>query len=245
MAESNHYYYPDGRPCYTVTGKNGKERPTTLRDARKIGLVPSVTTIIGCADKPGLMNWKIDQAILAALTCPRNDGEDEAEYLSRIKKDAQETARKAAERGTQIHGWIEDFFNGIGHEGAKPFYASVDKTVFMETGEEWWNTEHSFATYTYGGKCDLHTGNHLIDIKTTEKDISELKLWDEHFMQAAAYDRGIAGGPRRCGILYVNSINAESRLIWIEPDDKARGWAMFSSLLEYWYIKNKMEVRRD
>jgi hypothetical protein len=44
-----HWYGLDGTPRYTITGKNGKERNTTLRDARVMNLVPSVTTIIRCA----------------------------------------------------------------------------------------------------------------------------------------------------------------------------------------------------
>ena len=55
--ENGHWYQKDGSPAYMIVGKNGKERPTTLRDARKLGFVPSVTTIIGCADKPPIVWW--------------------------------------------------------------------------------------------------------------------------------------------------------------------------------------------
>jgi hypothetical protein len=34
-SESNHWYTRDGIPQYTIVGKNGKERNTTLRDARE------------------------------------------------------------------------------------------------------------------------------------------------------------------------------------------------------------------
>ena len=67
-AESGHWYAQDGEPMYTIVGANGVERNTTLRDARKEGFVPSVTTIIGIAAKPSLENWKIDQALNSALT---------------------------------------------------------------------------------------------------------------------------------------------------------------------------------
>ena len=49
-SESNHWYTRDGVPRYTVMGKNGKERNTTLRDARTENLVPSVTTV--CEEVP-------------------------------------------------------------------------------------------------------------------------------------------------------------------------------------------------
>lgn len=110
MAE--HWYTRQGKPCYTVLGKNGKERDTTLADARKLGLVPSVTTIIREASAPALERWKREQMMLSALTLPRNEGEPEAEWLKRVLVDAEETARKAAERGTEIHDAIEKGFRG-------------------------------------------------------------------------------------------------------------------------------------
>jgi len=76
-AESTHWYTREGVPMYTVEAKNGNQRPTTLRDARALDLVPSVTTVLNVAAKPGLEAWKQRQLLLAALTLPRS--EDEAE----------------------------------------------------------------------------------------------------------------------------------------------------------------------
>jgi hypothetical protein len=69
-AESLHWYDRDGKPAYTVKAKDGSDRPATLRDARKLNLVPSVTTIIRCAAAPGLELWKANQLMMAALTLP-------------------------------------------------------------------------------------------------------------------------------------------------------------------------------
>jgi hypothetical protein len=245
-SESGHWYDKEGNPAYTIIGKNGVERPTTLRDAKKLGLVPSVTTIIRCAAAPGLENWKQDQAILAALTCPKIDGEDEAAYLSRIKKDAAEQAKKAAERGTQIHAWVQMGFEGkdIPEEGER-YYWGAYQTLIENCEEQEWITEKPFASGRYGGKCDLHNDHYLIDIKTTDKDISTVKTWDEHAMQLAAYDNGIGGKCvvwRECGILYINVSTAESRLIWIPKEKIERGYMCFCSLLDYWYFKTGLEV---
>ena len=60
-SESGHWYTQEGEPMYTIIGANGKERNTTLRDAKKENLVPSVTTILGMIAKPSLENWKINQ----------------------------------------------------------------------------------------------------------------------------------------------------------------------------------------
>ena len=54
--ESGHYYTRDGSPAYTTNG-----RGTTLRDARKLGLKPSVTTILQVVDKAALTSWLVRQ----------------------------------------------------------------------------------------------------------------------------------------------------------------------------------------
>ena len=87
LSESGHWYDHKGNAKYTLIGKNGKERNTTLRDARKLILVPSVTGILGIAAKPGLVNWMIDQGISAALTLQRLEGESDYDFLNRVKLD--------------------------------------------------------------------------------------------------------------------------------------------------------------
>jgi len=111
-AESLHWYARDGSPAYTVKAKDGSDRPTTLRDARKLNLCPSVTSIIKCAAAPGLEMWKQNQVLLAALTLQRRENEPEAAYLTRILQDSKEQAKKAAERGSAIHAAIQGHYEG-------------------------------------------------------------------------------------------------------------------------------------
>ena len=67
----------DGVPLHTVLSAKGEPRPTTLRDARKLGLLPSVTNILSILSKPELTSWLQEQAVMAALTLPRIAGETE------------------------------------------------------------------------------------------------------------------------------------------------------------------------
>ena len=87
-SESNHWYTRDGVPRYTVMGKNGKERNTTLRDARAENLVPSVTTVLTVMAKPALIQWLQKQVLMAALTLPRRDEELETDYIDRLMVDS-------------------------------------------------------------------------------------------------------------------------------------------------------------
>ncbi|MBE3145094.1 MAG: hypothetical protein IMZ61_14425 [Planctomycetes bacterium] len=244
-SEAGHWYKKDGSPCYTIEAKSGQIRPTTLRDARKLGLVPSVTTVIRCAAAPGLTNWMIDQAILAALTCPRIDGEDETAYLSRIKADSKEQARKASERGILIHAVVQHGFEDhlpLARWDGYEYYASARKTLVSWCGLREWISEKSFATTRYGGKVDLHNDDYLIDVKSTDKDITTLETWDEHKIQLAGYNGGLGGNARKCGILYINVNTAESRLVWIDEKELDKGWKMFSALLDFWYAKTGLEA---
>jgi hypothetical protein len=107
----NHWYTRDGVPQYTVPSKkDGSPRNTTLRDARTMNLVPSVTTILSVAAKPALTNWLQQQVLLAALTLPRRPDEPEKEYIDRIINDSKEQGRSAADAGTDIHASIQGFY---------------------------------------------------------------------------------------------------------------------------------------
>ncbi|OQB26249.1 MAG: hypothetical protein BWY11_00025 [Firmicutes bacterium ADurb.Bin182] len=235
--ESGHWYTKTGETCYEIEGKKGM-RPTTLRDARKLNLVPSVTTIISCASAPQLVNWKIDQAILSSLTLTRNENETEQEYLARIKADAQEQAKKAAERGTYIHAVVQGGFEGEPiSKDDRIYYESARNTLVVATDNEQWVCEKSFATERYGGKADLHTSKFLVDIKTTDKPIDGLKLWDNHYLQLAAYRVGLEIYEAQCGILYINSVTAESKLIWADEKELGKGWKCFKALLDFYYAK--------
>lgn len=235
--ESGHWYRKDGSPAYTIIGKNGKERNTTLRDAKKEGLLPSVTTIIKCAAAPGLENWKAQQILMASLTTTRIENEPESAWIERIIADSQEQALKARERGTLIHAWVQGGFeNEPLPDEAKIYFLAASETLIKEVGLQIWKCELPFATERYGGKVDLQTNDFIIDIKTTEKDLADIKTWPEHHMQLAAYSQG---NGQKCGILYIN-YQADAKLIWITDEEKETGWKCFNALLDFYYAKSKL-----
>ena len=112
-SESGHYYDSvTGEPRYTVVGKNGKERATTIKDAKPRGWLPSVTTIMKVMAAPGLENWKQDQVLISAATMPMNDLTEE-QWRKAVKLEAKERSIKAAERGTALHAAIEVWLDGL------------------------------------------------------------------------------------------------------------------------------------
>ncbi|MCP5560201.1 MAG: PD-(D/E)XK nuclease family protein [Verrucomicrobiaceae bacterium] len=105
---ASHWYLPDGTPYHEVVRADGNGmRPVTLRDARKSNAYPSVTNILGVLAKPGLDAWKQEQAILAALTLPKQDDEPIDAFARRVVQDMSVQVRSAADLGSTVHAAIE------------------------------------------------------------------------------------------------------------------------------------------
>lgn len=255
-AESVHWYRAeDGAPQYTVKAKDGSDRPTTLRDARKMDLVPSVTTVLKVAAKPGLEVWKNEQMLLAALTLPRKPEESEKEFIARIVADSKETGKQAAEAGTRIHESIEAWIEGVRpveHEDiAKAFEESIFEH-FKTHPMQPWLTERAFASpLGFGGKVDLYciADEHApvgIVLDAKSKDFGpddKVEAYDEHLMQLAAYRYGLGVPHARCANVFVSRSHPGLVKVVEWPEDElAKGWEMFQSLLRFWKLKNNFGV---
>lgn len=155
---SNHYYNAlTGEPCYTVLTKDGKPRNTNVADARKLGLVPSYSTIVSLLNKEGINLWMQDQLLEACIEWPYNNTE---EWKKEVKDIAGRLGRKGRERGTMVHDALEKSYKGEGlslelHDLICPVLDLVEDTFHIPTNK--WVAEESFAFNGYGGKVDLHT----------------------------------------------------------------------------------------
>ena len=244
LSEAGHWYDKDGLPTYTIVGANGKERNTTLRDARQWGYVPSVTTIIGVAAKPSLENWKLNQALNSAITLEQDPGETIEDFTNRCKQDSKKIGRDAAERGTIIHAMIEQGF--MGGKETKAYRVIKDYLDENFPGEEWIAEDSFCSTSGYGGKIDLYSKSGIfVDFKTKDglKDKQASKLvYDDHGMQLSAYAEGCNfKEPERVSI-FVDREDPE--LIAVYKWDKethVRHMSMFNSLLSYWKLVKKYD----
>lgn len=244
-SEGQHWYDRDGTPRYEVADAKGNMRPATLRDARKYGWYPGVTSIIKCAAAPGLERWKFEQGVLAALTLPRVDGETHEALLARIREDADAQARKARERGTQIHAAIQGHYDGEPPpEELWPYVAGVKEHIEANFPGRLWVSEKPCAhVLGYGTKADLSSRNVVIDFKGsdfTENEVAKLRTWDEHHMQLAATRIALEKHNADCAICYVSrTVPGLARIILVDEAELQQGWQMFKSLLEYWQAKNR------
>ena len=244
-SESTHYYTRDGDPMYTVPSKkDGSQRPTTLRDARERNLVPSVTTILNIAAKPGLNVWLQEQAILAALTLPRYENEPESVWLKRVVQDSKSQAREAADLGTEIHTAVQGFYEGRKASAFPIHVQTCTRVIEGRYGARNWVAERAFAhEMGFGGKVDLHCEGIVIDIKTKDfSDPSKVVPYDEHLMQLAAYRVGLGMPEARCANVFISRTNPDLAVVteWAE-EDLQRGWKMFTALLAFWQYKNQYE----
>ena len=243
-AESGHWYTREGQPAYTVIGANGKERATTLRDARKENLVPSVTTILKVANNPVLNQWIQKQVLLAALTLPRSEEENDDSFVARVMEDSKQQGRDAADLGTAIHASIQAFFEGVDDQSYVDHRKGCVRALNDEYGDRIWIPERSFAhDLGFGGKCDLHCTEGdgiVVDVKTKDfDDPSKVEGYDEHLMQLSAYRVGLGIPQAECANVFVSRTQAGLTVVrkWTQ-EDLARGWEMFSCLLKFWQLKN-------
>ena len=247
MAESQHWYDAvTGAPRYTTTGKNGKERNTTLRDAKSNPgtLVPSVSTINSQLSKSGLNTWFQTEAIKAASENPRGFQEEEKDYISRILDLSKKKSQDAMSRGTLIHDFIESFYNQEYLPEMPLYVRKVDDAITAHFGAQLWIPEQSLVNQEgYGGKCDLYCkpshdfGGVVIDFKTTEKSPGELTPYLEHTLQLAAY-REVLAPSARCANVYINGETNEVAIYEHKEQDIRNGYEMFLALLKIYKLKS-------
>jgi hypothetical protein len=247
---SEHWYCAiTGKPRYTTIGKNGKERSTTLRDAKSAPgtLVPSVSTILGQLSKAGLDTWKQTEAIKTAAEYQRYEDEEEKDWIFRVLELSKRKSREAAERGTIIHDWIESYYSQEFVPDMPAYVKTVDDAITAHFGTQLWIPEQSLvnAQEGYGGKCDLYCkprhdfSGVVIDFKTTEKDPGELTPYYEHTLQLAAY-REVLAPSARCANVYINGETGKVAIYEHDEQDLRDGYEAFLALLKVYKLKNKL-----
>lgn len=260
-----HWYDTSGKPVHEIVGSNGKTRATTLRDARKLHLVPSYSTVVGdVLNKPGLLTWIKNEILEAVLLNPPRhrtigfEGEVYEEYLTRWKRrvleDSGKRTKAAAEHGTAIHDALEHCITEDIISTKKGLIDVIEPVMcfLKETfPDAEWVTEKSFThELGYGGCVDLHCPktNVVLDFKTKMKpkeEIDKITAFDEHHMQTAAYTKGLGlpDNTKRYNLFVGYGIDKKGYYYYTgskltESKDFDRELGMFLKLLEFWQLKN-------
>jgi len=252
-----HWYDTSGNPQYEIKRKDGRMRATTLRDARKYGWVPSVTTVMDIVSKPGLEVWKVNKAIESALTVTRLVTETDAELSKRILAHSKQESEQAAKRGVHIHNELEEFFrNDCVHYERYTDTAKICEATkaILDTncGKQDWVPEKSFChkELGYGGKVDLYSNEWVIDFKTKDSIEDKKQLaYDAMAHQLVGYERGLpryhsdthwSGSLRRIANVFISADNPGHVVFheW-QQDKQELYWNVFTSALDLWkHMKN-------
>lgn len=246
-ASQQHWYGRDGSSAYG----------STLRDARKVGLVPSVTTIDKVIAAPQLTDWMVNQALDAALTLPRLKDESLDQFKVRALDDSRRQAREAAAKGSELHDALEASIVGGRIRGWERHCGAVKRALLDNFGERDWASEASFAhPLGFGGKCDLHAPGIVVDFKSKPR-IEDGKRYgyDNHVRQLAAYAVGLGlafdvngqfvgdnmDAPPILANLFVGIEDAKVAVEIYTPAKAAKGWAQFRAALELWKAMNNFD----
>lgn len=249
IAESLHWYSQDGEPRYQVPYADPSKgmRNTTLRDAKKEGFVPSVTSILNIPAKPGLDRWKQNQILDAAYAFPAEESFDE--WSRKVQEKASEIGSETASIGTAIHANIEQYF--ISGEILSQEYEAHVKNTEIELQKFYpggFVAERSFShPLGFGGKVDLSVQSEEIqkgivfDFKSKDFDedtpISKLS-WPEQAMQLAAYRVGLNMPEAQMVSIYIDrKTGIVKSYVW----DEGSYFEQFKCLLKYWQLSKEYD----
>lgn len=171
IKESGHWYDKDGEARHTILSAKGEPRPTTLRDAKKFGWYPSVTTVMKVLAAPELDRWKQQQVLMASLTLPRNPDETDEVYCARIIEDAFQQVSDAADLGTEIHKALELYFQNQPYQPEMEAYVAPvrdwvakNNVKFLKHELRLVNTEVGYAGTT-DALVEINGELHILDYK--------------------------------------------------------------------------------
>jgi hypothetical protein len=252
---SGHWYDRTGVQVATVLSAEGKAIKPTLRQARKLDLVPGVTTIIKEAHKEQLVMYRERQVLLASLTLGRMASETDDDFIDRIMRDAKEAAFQAADKGSQIHARVEHGLHS--RESADEWVLAVREQLssLYDVDSMAWRCERPCVhPYGYGTKSDLSLDvtqtdlgsgdtrriQWVVDMKTKDGNLDNVtQLYMEHAQQLAATAHALDMPDAHGAILYVSRTEPTAKLVVATPEEMEHGWATFRALLNYWQLKNK------
>lgn len=263
-----HWYDGDGKPMHQVKSADGKKMVnTTIRQARKFGLFPSVTTVLKMLAKPMLDQWKLEQVAKAAFRHPPRKDSKEYPYTQFIIDKAFEQVEEAANAGSLIHAACERMMRGLEWDRNEQVYLpelkqSFPMEVFVEPVYMFMQTYaiegHAFEKavvnreYGFAGMGDLFfdsdKGFGCLDYKTRKTEPGKpVRPYDEQPMQIAGYVAtehdielmDVTG----CNLYISTTEPGRIEATWYETQELYDHYHAFGSLCKVWQHFKKYDPR--
>jgi hypothetical protein len=264
VMDSSHWYSLDGKPVHTQPTKDGEgQRATTLRDARKLALLPSVTSIIGILDKPQLTRWKMREVAKAAIAIPGPQGDEPVErFADRAIEAAMSQVGEAADLGSRIHAAIENLMRGSAEEPSEELKPYVKPVLdwMRQVGVKVTHSEIVLvnAVHGFAGRVDaLFTWGDgfgkmgILDFKTKKtKPEEKVEAYDEHTLQLAAYAATNYGAEHLQHVVAANLFisSTEPGRLEVVKHDKAKlvaAYEAFTQMCAVWRFRKGYDPRPD
>lgn len=244
MTEGGHWYDINGEARHTILSAKGEPRPTTLRDAKKFGWFPSVTTVMKVMAAPELDRWKQNQVLIASQRTVRNLDELDESYFARVIEDAFSQVQDAADLGTDIHAALEHHFQGQPYDPAMEVYVAPVKEWVAKNNIRFLKHELRLVNpiIGYAGTTDALIEKdgvlHILDYKS-RKTKPEYKItpWSKEPMQIAAY---AAVAEARRGVNLYISTTEPGRIgeAWYEESQIDKEFEAFKCVCKLWQHMN-------
>jgi len=255
-----HWYTAEGKSVHKVPAASGQGyRNTTITDARKMGLIPSPTGIIGVMGKPGLEKWSKLQIGIAAFHNRPVEGEDEYSYSKRADNLSYKQTSVAAEFGKEFHSRLENVLNGeLMEEEWKIHFTPIlewkaEKNLqFIEREKIVLNLKEGYAgtmdVAARGGAGEKM----VVDWKTRKTDPRyPIKPYETQILQIAAYAAAYWGeGPVRNGEVYgVNFFVSSSEagrfeIVGYTPEEIRMAYEAYLHVCAIWRWLKDYDPRR-
>jgi hypothetical protein len=234
-----------------------------LRDARKLALLPSVTSIISILDKPQLTRWKMREVAKAAIAIPGPQGEEPVErFADRAIEAAMSQVGEAADLGSRIHAAIENLMRGSAEEPSEELRPYVKPVLdwMRQVGVKVTHSEivlvnavHGFAgrvdaLFTWG---DAFGKMGILDFKTKKtKPDEKVEAYDEHTLQLAAYAATHYGAEHLQHVVAANlfiSSTEPGRLEVVKHDKEkmVAAYEAFCQMCAIWRFRKGYDPRPD
>lgn len=269
--DAGHWYTTDGECAYTQPNKSkpGELRPTTIKDARKLNLVPSVSGILKVIDKGNsLTNW-MKRKVAEAAYQVGNPGEMESmeAYTEYVLRKAEEAMTAQRDKGSRDHGIVEEYFRERSqivtgpdaldvvskYIGCTPLNAVLGAFDDLGILGQPIDSEKSFACdLGYGGKIDVSgirqgmstDGIWIVDFKFVDR-LEKKKDYVEKVAQGAAYLYGRYGLPGlqygRFANIFTSTETYEYEVREWTYEEIQHGWEVFDAARILWRKINRYE----